>query len=63
MDRRSVSRASPEALRRLASFIGVASRACDCDRCHARLAELVVRKLDAIERVEVTRKSRREVAA
>jgi hypothetical protein len=49
-DRRTVSRAQPAALQRLARFIGICvPSSCDCPRCANQLVDAVVRKLDATE--------------
>lgn len=48
MDRRTLSRAKPAALLRLAHYIGLPdiNSYCFCDKCNQLLLEVVVRKLD-----------------
>jgi hypothetical protein len=48
-DRRLLSKVKPAGLIRLARFINIDVKDCECDNCMSKLVELVVRKLDIQE--------------
>lgn len=49
LDRRTLSKARPEALRRLARRMKLDVGGCGCNECDARIVELLVRELDRQE--------------
>jgi hypothetical protein len=44
-ERRILAGAKPQALRRLARFLGVRHRACDCPQCLSALVEACARRM------------------